>query len=436
MMTRNTSMKMGSISERLLGHWAVWQAVRSRALIMAALCAAVSLGSNYAEAALPSIPINSKVGSVEIPLNCDFPIVGTQIVNLQLTGTVQNTLAPGQTFYLGDATGTMVIPKSVVNVSVLFLRAATASGTVDDLEILGVDASPASLNAFSTPATFGPVALVKGQTATVSLPSSGFLQIGPFVAGSAGTAQLQLGAAHTLITLGNAKGKDIGKKPLNVQCSAPNPAVNIVSMTVAGSSTTAVAQPHSGLDSSGFSPPLNNQIGILRYTAMCTIAGLIHQSVDVTITGTLGTNFTPGQSFYINNASGQLHLSADSVNLLLTLMPFTTTLSGILSELDIRASNTTQGTVNAAMYSAIQMSSVGIARNQDATLTIPETGTLNIGPFTTNGTGQLTDVTIGATAGVLTTLVTGGAPGIPLAVSCAAPVPAVNLVSVTIASGN
>lgn len=410
-----------------------WMGGVSRVMAVGLLvCGAGFAGPGMAQT-LPSIPVNTKVGSLQVPLSCKFPLLGNQTVKLTMTGSVNNVLAPGQTFYLADASGTMEIPKTVVGLVSWLLRATTVSGTVSDMEINGTNVSPASLNAMGTPLAFGPIPLVRGQTALIPIPSSSFLQVGPFTAGSVGTAQLSLGSASATITLSGARGT-IGK-PLAVACAMPSPAVNLVSMTVAGSPTSAVAQPHTGLDSSDFNPPLNKQVGVLHYSVGCTVAGLIPQTADVTLTGTLSTAFTAGVPFFITNASGTMHLSADSVNLLLTLNPFTTSLGGSLSDMDIVASQTSQGTVNAAALANIAMAQTSVARNKDVTIPIPDTGTLTIGPFTPNSTATQTDVTIGGTTGVLQPMMSG-LPAIPLPFSCSAPNPAVNLVSVTVSSAS
>lgn len=396
-----------------------------RRALLGGACAALAMASavSSAEAALPTIPVNSKVGSLQMPVTCDFPIVGQQTVKLTMTGAVQNNLGPGQPFFLSDTSAIMEVPASVVNLVTTFLRATSVSGTITQMKINGTNLSPATLDAAATPLAFGPVAFTKGKAAQIPIPGSSFMQIGPFTAGTAGTAEVALGETAASLTLVGGKGGKLNI-PMKVSCSAPSPSSTVLSMTVGGASSTTVATVASGLKADAFNPGLNTQVGMLYYTTKCNVAGLIQDSY-VKLIGTMPTSVKAGEQFSMTNSYGELHLPPASVNQMLTFFPTANSLSATLSVNNIMATNTVEGSVNSAAKT-LTTSAAPLVRDQETVLRIPATGTLTVGPFTAKTAGTPSVITVGASNATLLPAM-GGLVLLPLSSVCGVPSPAINI---------
>ncbi|TAK94219.1 MAG: hypothetical protein EPO09_10220, partial [Aquabacterium sp.] len=73
------------------------------------------------------IPLNSQIGSLRIPLQCTFPVIGTQTLTIKVTGSMATTVTPGQSFYMTDGSGTLEFPQSLVDLSYTLPERAPSS---------------------------------------------------------------------------------------------------------------------------------------------------------------------------------------------------------------------------------------------------------------------------------------------------------------------
>ncbi|MGH9294501.1 MAG: DUF6801 domain-containing protein [Acidimicrobiales bacterium] len=137
-------------------------------------------------------PIASAAGSPRVTTlnanyDCRFPVIGHQSIDVAITGSAPQVLAPGQSFSVGDVQASAIVPASLVGA--LLTVTGSLSGTLSDLTLGAHGAAPHSLEAASPPVAFGPIALTSGQAATITVPRSP-VSVGPFRAGGHGSVRI------------------------------------------------------------------------------------------------------------------------------------------------------------------------------------------------------------------------------------------------------
>lgn len=173
--------------------------------------------------------------------------------------------------------------------------------------------------------------------------------------------------------------------------------------------------------------------GRINQDVKCTLPILGSQTFTEQMSGTLSTEFAPGQSFYLTDGSGSLTIPSYLVTLLRLFG--TKYISGTINTLDFGVLNGSPSTFNAASP-AITIPKTQLIAGKALTLQIPGPGNLlNVGPIDAGLSGDTT-LQIGAAGGSVRLLDSSGNPllGLPaLGISCSAPSPTVTLIAVNIA---
>lgn len=128
--------------------------------------------------------------TLSVPYACDFPVVGTQILEATITGDAPSSVAPGQQFSITNVQSTTTVPAALVDA--LLIAHKSVSGTISTWDFTASGAQPNEINGAATPITFGPVALTSGQPASITAPASP-ATIGPFTAGHGSDATVTPG---------------------------------------------------------------------------------------------------------------------------------------------------------------------------------------------------------------------------------------------------
>jgi IPT/TIG domain len=379
------------------------------------------------------IPLNSQIGSLRLPLQCTFPVIGTQTLTIKLTGSMATTVTPGQPFYMTDGSGTLEFPQALVDLSYTLLGARSGSGSITELNFDIAKATPSTINALATPIVVENLAFTKGSPVKMALPAQGFLQVGPMVAQNAdGQVLVKMGTAKGVLTLKTASGKTI-LWPLGVNCKAPSPAVVVLGMTISGAHTDEVSAPHTNIRTEDLDTPMNTQTGSLRFPLSCNVQGLGRRDVDGTFNGVAPVLYAPGEVFYAGKGYGRIVLPAGVVNELLDQVPAATKASTYVDLLEFSSTNTAPVKVDMAAGGKIAGSDVNIVRGQDVVTRFPASTDIAIGPFKAQATGTDTAMYVGRTGAVVQLKNAGGQLLDTRRVDCDVPNPPTTIVSVTIA---
>ncbi|KAA2250173.1 hypothetical protein F0L68_39205 [Solihabitans fulvus] len=407
--------------------WRQWGIVAGGVLV-AALAVVPTAG---AAPVSPAVPAGAEIGQVNFPFSCTMPIIGTQTVNVGLSGTLTSQLGSGQQFYLSDGAGTLTIPANVVNL-IAALGADSMSGTVNTLQITATGATPASLDAANgTPIVIPSTKLVADQPVVLPLPADGLLTVGPYTAGTSGIANLGVGGSTATINLADASGNPV-LYPLDVTCDAPNPTVSLAAVNIGGPAGLPPAQPSTGARAVFGDIPLGSLTGSVNLPLSCTVSGLGSQDISGTLTGTFARVVPGGSQFSITGGGGSLNYSASAVNAILAQYPTATTASGSLTDFEVQADNATPASVNAASP-AIAVGQTALTAGQAASVPIPSgTDTLTIGPFTAGPSGGQVTLSAGSSGGTITVQDAGGTTLGSAQISCATPNPRVALSQISI----
>ena len=127
--------------------------------------------------------------SVDATYSCAVPVAGAVLFTATIAGSTPASVPAESAVSVAGYQTTLVMPAALVD-ELVALGASTVSGdvTVEDVDV--TSAVPSSLNAASTPLPFS-ATLTKGQPASFPL---GAVTVGPFTAGSYGTATVTPGA--------------------------------------------------------------------------------------------------------------------------------------------------------------------------------------------------------------------------------------------------
>lgn len=378
------------------------------------------------------IPLNSQIGSLRLPLQCTFPIIGTQTLTIKLTGSMATTVTPGQPFYMTDGSGTLEFPQSLIDLSYSLLGARSGSGVISELNFNIAKATPAVINALSSPIIVDNLPFAKGQPVKMALPAQGFLQVGPMVAQNAeGQVLVKVGTAKGALKLKTASGKTILWE-LGVNCKAPSPEVIALGMTIAGQHTDEVSAPHTNIRTEDLDTPMNTQSGSLRFPLSCNVQGLGRREIDGTFNGVAGVLYAPGEVFTSGVGHGRIILPSGVVGELLSQVPAATKASAVVDLLEFSSTNTAPSVLNMAASGPIAGNDIALARGQDAVVRFPANSDLAIGPWKALTTGTDTAMYVGRTGAVVQLKNSAGTVLDTRRVDCDVPNPPTTIVSVTI----
>jgi hypothetical protein len=410
-----------------------------RPFVLSAMAAASLLGaqsSAHAAGVDPTIiPRNSQIGSLRIPLKCSFPIIGAQTLNIKLTGSMATNVTPGQPFYMTDGSGTLEMPQGLVDLAYSLLGVRQGAGSITELNFNLTNATPSVINGLAQPIIVPNLPVKSGQPLIMNLPNEGFMQVGPMVAtNTPGQILVKMGTAKGVLKLLTSTGKTI-LWDLGVACKAPDPAIIVLGMTVAGTHTDEVSAPHSNIRTEDLDTPFMTQAGSLRFPLSCNIQGLGRREIDGTLTGIAPALYAPGEVFNAaTNGYGNIVLTPDVVSELLGQVPAATKASVAVDQLEFLSTNTSPTSLTMASAAApIVASDVPLTAGQRAVTRIPASGFLKIGTFKANSTGATeTALYIGRTGATLALKNAAGQLLDTRRVDCDKPEPATTLVSVTI----
>ncbi|MHB8220678.1 MAG: putative Ig domain-containing protein, partial [Acidimicrobiales bacterium] len=121
---------------------------------------------------------------------CTVPLVGKQTFSATVSASAPASIDAGSPMTVSDYHLTASLSPTLVDDVITYLGATSLSGSVTVEDVDASDASPATINAASSPMPFS-VSLVKGEAAPITTPA---VSIGPFVAGPSGTVDITPGA--------------------------------------------------------------------------------------------------------------------------------------------------------------------------------------------------------------------------------------------------
>lgn len=377
------------------------------------------------------IPVNSQIGSLRIPLKCTFPIIGKQTLNIKLTGSMATTVTPGQPFYMTDGSGVLEMPQLLSDL-VYAMGARSGNGQITELNFNLTNATPSTINGLSSPIVINKLPIVKGQPVRLALPPTGFIQVGPMTASTKeGQILVKMGGAKGTLKLLTASGKSL-LWDLGVNCAAPDPAIIVLGMTIAGTPTNEVSAPHTNIRTEYLDTPPMTQSGSLRFPLSCNVQGIGRRELDGTFNGVAPALYAPGEVFNAGQGHGRIIVPASVVNELLDQVPSAATASTTIDLLEFTSTNTTPASVNMAAKGNITGSDAALTSGQDLVTRIPANTDLAIGPFKANPTGSDTALYVGRTGASVQLKNRAGQVIDTRHIDCDTPNPATTIVSVTI----
>jgi hypothetical protein len=179
--------------------------------------------SRYDEVDTPTFGLagGNVEGSISAPLECTVGGLGEVGLDAIVTGELPAVLPQGQEYRLRQVSGAIILPAEVVGaIRAAFPGASQISGTIDTLEINSQNATPAALNVAQEGFDFPGVPLRAGQEATIPIPGSGRLTVGPWVPGGGESTTMTWGASGGTAQLRDASGRAVGP-PMDIRCDAP-----------------------------------------------------------------------------------------------------------------------------------------------------------------------------------------------------------------------
>ncbi len=379
-----------------------------------------------------AIPSGSQIGTGIVPMSCQLPILGNTTFIVSGTGAVTTALGPNQQFYLTDVRGSLEVPSAFMSLASL-VGATTVSASVTTLNIDATNATPAVLNAAATPITITNIPVVNNQSETVTAPPNGSLNIGPFTAGTSGLASLSIGNVAVTITLLNSSGATV-LFPLTITCSAPSPTVVLVGLTINSSLPSTPPSEITGVNATAFTVPVGYVEGSLNAPLSCNVSGIGTVTLNGTLTAELPAYLPAGQPFYFQDASGSLVIPKFDIDYLILENPTAVAMKGSITDLELNSVNATPANFNVASP-ALPIATTPISGSQGATIDIPSSGTLQVGPLTASTSGYTT-ITWGTSGGSIELLdAQGNQVGPTINVSCAPPVGPITVLDEPITTG-
>ncbi len=220
-----------------------------------AVAGSVALVSAGALALAGAAPASAAGLSGTVPYNCNIANLIHETIDIGVNATAASSVGPGGTITLTGVQSTTVIPSSLVDTLISALKITSIAGTVTTFDLNATNATPATINAASTPLPFS-VTVHEGQNASITVPSAPET-VGPFTAASSGTVTIVPGEVL------------LATKDGSVTCTAPStfPTSEVISIPISSatsSSTPSVPATHTGEPWAGW-----------PYWALVGLAGVI-----------------------------------------------------------------------------------------------------------------------------------------------------------------
>ena len=136
-----------------------------------------------------------------VPYTIECDVLGVITVPLTVGTFAQapGSVLAGRPLNLHAVRSRVEIPASFVNLS-LSLGVSSLSGQITTLDFDATNATPSVVNEAVTPIDFGPVALVQGQPATITVPNTP-ATVGPWTAGNTRTINVSPGETDMTIDI-------------------------------------------------------------------------------------------------------------------------------------------------------------------------------------------------------------------------------------------
>ena len=154
---------------------------------------------------------------VSYTIACNVLGVITVPLTVNTFAQAPGSVRAGRPLSLHAVRSKVEVPASFVNLA-LSLGVSSLSGQITALDFDATNATPAVVNEAATPIDFGPVALVQGQPATITVPSTP-ASVGPWTAANTGTISLSPGETDMTIDVASL-GLEL---PLSCTPSSPVP---------------------------------------------------------------------------------------------------------------------------------------------------------------------------------------------------------------------
>ncbi len=154
---------------------------------------------------------------VSYTIACDVLGVITVPLTVHTFAQAPGSVHAGRPLSLHAVRSQVVIPASFVNLA-LSLGVSSLSGQITTLDFDATNATPSVVNEATAPIDFGPVALVQGQPATITVPNTP-ASVGPWTAAQTGTISLSPGDTDMTIDVASL-GLEL---PLSCTPSSPVP---------------------------------------------------------------------------------------------------------------------------------------------------------------------------------------------------------------------
>lgn len=154
-----------------------------------------------------------------VPYTIECNVLGVITVPLTVGTFAQapGSVHAGKTLSLHAVRSKVEIPASFVDLA-LSLGVTSLSGQITALDFDATNATPSVVNEAATPIDFGPVPLVEGQPATITIPNTP-ATVGPWTAANTGTINVSPGDTDMTIDIASL-GLEL---PLSCTPSSPVP---------------------------------------------------------------------------------------------------------------------------------------------------------------------------------------------------------------------
>jgi hypothetical protein len=325
----------------------------------------------------------------------------------------------GQQIYYTDVVGNIEIPSYIVNLAPLVGATQAQANVTVNLRL--TNASPSTLQIYK--ATINNVRFPAGGAANIRIPQgSGTLpNLGPVTLGAANVAhRILLGQVTVFIALQNDAGKTVFG-PLAVTCGQQDVDFIIGSVNVDNSKGAALA-PRNGFVADLPATPNLFQSGAFRFPYSCDFGAVGKYPLDLEIVGTIPSYFKPGQQFNLANAQSFLRIPTNLTTLAKNAFPQATTFHTTVSEFEILFTGASPANINVASTNTIVSDAAIPANGQQLIVTIPENGSLTVGPVTAGSSGT-TGISVGQAKASIDVRDASGATLLTLAATCNVPAP-------------
>lgn len=316
--------------------------------------------------------------------------------------------------YFTDVTATIVTSGQVSKLAVQ--SGATSADVLTFVDIDFINAYPAQFAVFPDGLWVNGTQIVDGQNITVTVPTTGVLApVGPVTMGSAGQdASIFIGALTAEIYL-HTNSSVIG--PLNITCAASNTSIILGTINVEGEPDSTPYAPANGFKPDFPDLPSNGEFGFYRVNYDCSIGDKSGMPLDLIFGGFLEGSYPAGSDFSFDNITSFLTLNQGLLSSLREEYG-AASLETIIDTIDIGLTNASPSPLN-VLKTPITIDAT-FPDTGDLVLAIPQTGSLDAGPFTASAdaAGQYMLLSLGDTTASLTLLDDGGCEIDTLPVTC------------------